>query len=687
MLNILRQNMLETSSDLTQYLQQNTDARLQEVQKYSATLELNQINSHLKRINAPVSNITQDMYRFSDQMNSYKIANKIVSGVFIYYPDLQLIVGDLGCYYANSYYALHNQLATDGLDKWLSAIQQTANGFALLPEFDGQSFSYIRQMICDGRVAGYIIFQFDTVELLKAIEPLLADSSTQVAFGISLDDQIFAQIGDGDLLSRLLLKQESNDAILYQRSSELPSIQYVNVYMQRELLRPFSIALYLCVFGVVFCALFGVLASVYIGRRHTVPLHSLMTKLGAEVSEAQDEYQAIGQQIDRMLQERNLSVEKLQAQQNMIGGLFLNTVLAGSMHNEYAIFNAAKRYDVMFEQPYYLVAVVHLSPAIPEQLGGQLLDWFSQLGYDVIVSYFQDNYVLLLNLAEEVYQHSMVPVFKQLLQQVFPDGGATAALGMRYDSLVHIPASYSQALSALGEDADDTVGNVICYSNRLETSAEKDMMNISSSEAFATDLQQGRYTLAMQSLELLLSQHTDSEMSAELRNIQFAAIQNLLLTALRKARLAGDISPEAYRTREIVGCQTPVQLRAAAHSLMNKLCGDTTDDCQEGGSIAERAKTIINRDFTDPMLGLYLVSDELKVSNSYLSTTFKSKYGIGLVQYINQLRINQAKLLIQSTSMSIKEIALMVGFSSDISFIRVFKKYESRTPSSLRKHG
>ena len=37
--------------------------------------------------------------------------------------------------------------------------------------------------------------------------------------------------------------------------------------------------------------------------------------------------------------------------------------------------------------------------------------------------------------------------------------------------------------------------------------------------------------------------------------------------------------------------------------------------------IRDSAKRIIDENFADPMMGLYLVSEQLNVSNSYLSTT------------------------------------------------------------------
>lgn len=60
-------------------------------------------------------------------------------------------------------------------------------------------------------------------------------------------------------------------------------------------------------------------------------------------------------------------------------------------------------------------------------------------------------------------------------------------------------------------------------------------------------------------------------------------------------------------------------------------------------------------------MGLYLVSEQLNVSNSYLSTAFKNAYGVSLVQYLNRLRVEHAKKLILEPPMSIKEIALASG--------------------------
>ena len=65
--------------------------------------------------------------------------------------------------------------------------------------------------------------------------------------------------------------------------------------------------------------------------------------------------------------------------------------------------------------------------------------------------------------------------------------------------------------------------------------------------------------------------------------------------------------------------------------------------------------------------------------------TSAEAYHITVVHYITQLRIAAAKHLILTTDMDIKAVAAASGFSSDISFIRGFKKYEATTPGTFRK--
>ncbi len=116
--------------------------------------------------------------------------------------------------------------------------------------------------------------------------------------------------------------------------------------------------------------------------------------------------------------------------------------------------------------------------------------------------------------------------------------------------------------------------------------------------------------------------------------------------------------------------------------------GRSNDETKVAGSeLAGRIKEIIDSQYGDAMLSLTMIAEQLQMSNSYISRVFKEQYRLGLVEYLNQVRVKRAKELmgLSLKQLSIKEIAHEVGFASDVSFIRVFKKYEHMTPGKYKQ--
>jgi len=97
-------------------------------------------------------------------------------------------------------------------------------------------------------------------------------------------------------------------------------------------------------------------------------------------------------------------------------------------------------------------------------------------------------------------------------------------------------------------------------------------------------------------------------------------------------------------------------------------------------SLYEEIISCVKEHFNDSDFNVSKLADYLSMNMSYLSKYFKDKTGIGLLDYINKIRINYAKDLLASVDMSISEVSYKVGFDNSNSFIRVFKKYEGITP-------
>ena len=77
--------------------------------------------------------------------------------------------------------------------------------------------------------------------------------------------------------------------------------------------------------------------------------------------------------------------------------------------------------------------------------------------------------------------------------------------------------------------------------------------------------------------------------------------------------------------------------------------------------------------YRDEDLSQTKVADSFQISNYSLSRMFKNQVGVGFTEYVNAKRLELAKELLLTTSYSIREIALMVGFPNDNYFSRLFK--------------
>lgn len=84
-------------------------------------------------------------------------------------------------------------------------------------------------------------------------------------------------------------------------------------------------------------------------------------------------------------------------------------------------------------------------------------------------------------------------------------------------------------------------------------------------------------------------------------------------------------------------------------------------------------------------LPLHLVAEKFYISPYYLSRFFKEATGFTFVEYLNSVRIKEAKKLLEQTSMKASLVAKKVGFGSVTHFGRVFKSVTGHTPLYYRK--
>jgi YesN/AraC family two-component response regulator len=79
------------------------------------------------------------------------------------------------------------------------------------------------------------------------------------------------------------------------------------------------------------------------------------------------------------------------------------------------------------------------------------------------------------------------------------------------------------------------------------------------------------------------------------------------------------------------------------------------------------------------------VANQAELSHSYLSILFKKEVGISVTDYIQQVKIDEAKNLIEYTNTPLSEIGSLLNFSDQSYFTKVFKKHTGITPKQYKE--
>ena len=121
-----------------------------------------------------------------------------------------------------------------------------------------------------------------------------------------------------------------------------------------------------------------------------------------------------------------------------------------------------------------------------------------------------------------------------------------------------------------------------------------------------------------------------------------------------------DILTELVRERDVAEQVTPAHVTVAA------------------------AQDFIGRSLLD-RLSVQDIADHLNVSREHLSRTFRAVTGETIQTYQFREKMDMARQMLRSSSMSCKELAYYLGYDNTCSFSRAFAKHVGLSPTSFRQ--
>ena len=416
-----------------------------------------------------------------------------------------------------------------------------------------------------------------------------------------------------------------------------------------------------------------------------------------------DELKLIGSRVHELVQQRRETEDKLSRYStelldqwfaNLIKGTPLPTQsVAGSMletlgfvHGQYLCCCFIFQYKDVFIREIQETERLLIQEKMKNVLWGILQPHVN--GY--LTEYEQHVYVCVVHLRSDEERAELDRALEQVKQtfaydQIYCE--LTIGIGKVYDKPQDAAKSYSDALTAIHArasggklqmiDAEDLTIEGTYYYSFLDEKKLVNIMKAGNEQALDTEVRE--------LVQLNINRNVaHGYLVALLVEVAGTGLRYLNERGVSRERVVTDERYTALTDRSL----SPHELEERTEQLLDFLrqaMRETTarSESKKTDSVAQLTERYIEEHYMDDIY-LEKIAHEIGLSAKYVSRMFRETTGITITDYINTIRMNKAKELLEQTELKVNEIAERVGIASRTTFLRVFKKQEGVSPTDFR---
>ncbi len=137
---------------------------------------------------------------------------------------------------------------------------------------------------------------------------------------------------------------------------------------------------------------------------------------------------------------------------------------------------------------------------------------------------------------------------------------------------------------------------------------------------------------------------------------------------------------------EIEGSKTSKELSTIMMDMVLEYCNLVNEhNTRVYSDLVARAITYMKLNFRKD-IGLASIAKELFIHPTYLAKRFKIETNKTVSEYVNEVRIQEAKFMLKATEFRVEDIAYYVGYNDKKYFSKMFKKMIGISPSEYRQY-
>ncbi len=638
-----------------------------------------------------------------------------ISDYYIYLPHTDYVLSSSYLNRTDLYYRLNKHYNTQYYSEWLSVLNRDDSCFSFyntqkFSPYSSSPYLYLvpfKKYTIQKNLTGKICFEIDGVKLHNLFSDLpffergflyVIDKDSQPSFSItdektpSLSEEtiqtVLSSIDEPPYFSSVNVGKEK--MLITSITSSYNEWTYY-LFQPEELVFQSLISYHkIYSFITLGASIISFLVILVLSKRNLVPFIKIRT------------------QLEDTLKEHSSLQQTLFIQKQLIFESYIARLITGQIHNmnelhyisDYLnICTQNRNFCVLYITAYYIDTTNHLSNEIllsseQEEYHHILRQEFREaFGWDILIhdtDTLSNSFALLvgdddtLSLEDATALHAgQFLALQEKITKNYPFY-LFCGMGNRNRDLTHIWKSYQQARQAVAHASSKAPFQPY---KKLHKSWNGYYYPLEFAQKLTEFITSGNEKQVQEFLHLIEYENLlERTLTPLMKQLLFSDIRNTLL------KIRFSITTEITNSPESETLLEQIDANLENSELEYQTLSDTAlwmtsfykPKQQEGNQLIRTIQEYIKNNYVDSSLCLNKISEQFGISESYFSYLFKAETKTNFSEYLEKLRMEQALVLLQTTSIPVSNLYLEVGYNNANSFRRAFKKVHGVSPKAIR---
>lgn len=718
----MRQKELEHASD-------QMDSMIDDFESIGNTLTTNNYVNQMKYKGTEVWQ-SPNSYRLNelrDALPKVGLINQNVAHYFIFFDKSDLVINDKDIYTWEDFYNLYlREEGFGSFEEWKTYMLENSAVSGVSPEQnytyrktgEKKLFCFSKPLLASGVATSSSIWILFDRSAIENRMPALDENSIQYmknadgeliyyAAGENVkenQEKVLSLVegASGKNKETSNLKIDGKSYHLMSTASDSFGFSYSVLYADNVVKERMLSVLRIAFLIVLFSIFAGIWLSYLMSRKTVVPINDILSEI-ARVTEKSEESQpvltSLKNNFSYLIKQNDDLSAVIKAQKPYLKTAFLLRLLLGDIDTEeeavkraeyVGLDHSGKKFGLLlfsFEMPWdtmdpELVTTCSLSlaEAMEKELPGSFCTNLGTNQTVLLLSLDPEEKETFHQRMEAHVEHMKEQMPSSISDHLFVYGSETV------DHLTELSEAYrnSMGVNQYGiEQTEATIhwqvkresGRIIYPSGMLETRLVSCVLS-GDQDALHDELEQ-----------LMKKWVLGANMSPYLQQMMFEELQLIFLRMLGKVDAGEEeLRPFYDGLEKNMGLPLMSQIQITL-KLYRELCSFVSDrkQVQDVEGLMTEVIHFIRMNYADSSLSLTQAASMYSVSEPYLSTVFKNTQGVKFSSYVENVRIDRAKELLENTDLTVKDIAEKTGYTSANSFCRAFRRVTGMNTSEYRK--